>query len=360
MLERFKVPENDRIYVKADHIREITEKIFIKQGLEVKDAESSTDVLITNDLRGIESHGISNGLRRYISEYSEKNINPRPKFKIIRETKTTMTIDADRALGIHVGPIAMNYAIEKGKEFGMGAVSVFNTGHLAGCGYYAMMAAQRDMIGHCMTAGAAYQTLPPFGKTPVAGTNPIAWAAPSKYEHPFIFDIATSQVANNKIGLARRIGSKILPWWIADLEGNPIKEEILPPNPGEYNLLHIGGSRENGSHKGFGLALMNEIICNELSGFGPGPIYRHHGGHFFQAYNIEAFTDLEKFKTDMDDLLKFITNITPTEGNERVIYPGLTEGEDYNKRSEEGIPYHYEVVDWINSYCNEVGIKDKL
>ena len=360
MLDRFKVPEKDRVFIQENKIREITEKIFIKQGLSSKDSEISTDVLIKNDLRGVESHGISNGLRRYILGYAKKTINPRPKFKIIREHKTTMTIDADKALGIHVGPWAMNIAIEKAKEYGIGAVSVFNTGHLAGCGYYAMMAAEENMIGHCMTAGAAFQTLPPHGKTPVTGTNPIAWAAPSNYTHPFLFDIATSQIANNKISLGRRIGTKLLPGWVADLEGNPIIKESFPPKEDEYHLLHIGGTRENGSHKGFGLALMNEIMCNELSGFGPGPILKHHGGHFFQAYDIEAFTDLEKFKENMDKLLKFIVSVPPLDANQRVIYPGLTEGEYYKKRLMDGIPYHKEVIECINSYCMEVEINSQL
>ena len=356
MLERFKVPEKNRVYVEVDSMRHVTEAIFQKQGLSTEEAKISTDVLIINDLRGVESHGVSNGLRRYVSEYSSKNLNPRPNFKVIRETKTTMTVDADKALGIHVGPWAMEQAIKRAKEYGIGAVSVYNTGHLAGCGYYAMMAAEEDMIGHCMTAGGAYQTVPPFGSSPVMGTNPMAWAAPAKKMPPFLFDVATTQVANNKIGLAKRIGTTVLPGWITDLKGNHILEEIAAPETGSYHLLHIGGTRENGSHKGFGLALMNENICNELAGFGPGPILRHHGGHFFQAYDIEAFTDLDDFKNNMDKLLEFIVNVPPIEGHERVIYPGLLEAEDYEKRVAEVIPYHEEVIEWFESYCNEVDI----
>ena len=135
MLERFKVPEKNRVYVEVDSIRHVTEAIFRKQGLSAEKAKISTDVLIVNDLRGVESHGVSNGLRRYVSEYSNKNLNPRPNFKVVRETKTTMTVDADKALGIHVGPWAMEQAIKRAKEYGIGAVSVYNTGHLAGCGY---------------------------------------------------------------------------------------------------------------------------------------------------------------------------------------------------------------------------------
>ena len=360
MLERFKVPEKDRIYVPQEHIRAVTEAIFSHNGVAKEASISSTDVLIKNDLRGVESHGVSNGLRRYVAEYAAKSLNPKPDFKIIRESKTTMTVDADGALGIHVGPWAMQQAVNKAKDYGMAAVVVTNSGHLAGCGYYAMMAAEQGMIGHCMTAGGSHQTVPTFGSKPVLGTNPIAWAAPARNMAPFLFDVATTQVANNKIGLARRIGAQIEPGWITDLNGEPVMEPIDPPENGDYYLLHIGGTRENGSHKGFGLALMNEIICNELSGYGPGPVHSTPGGHFFQAYDIEAFTDREKFLDDMDDLLKFISDVPPASGFERVIYAGLVEYEDEKKRMKDGIPYHREVIEWFESYCYEVGIECNL
>lgn len=360
MLERFKVPEKDRVYVKVERIRATTEAIFRHNGVVPDEAASSADVLIKNDLRGVESHGVSNGLRRYVEEYGNGKLNATPDFKVVRESKTTLTVDADGALGTHVGPWAMQQAIDKAKEFGIGAVAVTNSGHLAGCGYYAMMAAEQGMIGHCMTAGGANQTLPTFGSKPVLGTNPIAWAAPARSMPPYLFDVATTQVANNKLGLARRTGAKIEGGWIAGLDGEPILEEVDPPETGDYYLLHVGGTRENGSHKGYGLALMNEIICNELSGYGPGPVHRTPGGHFFQAYDIEAFTDREKFLDDMDDLLKFIKAVPPAKGFDRVYYAGLMEDEDEKKRLKEGIPYHYEVIDWFESYCAEAGIECAL
>ena len=84
MLERFKVPEKDRIYVPQEHIRAVTEAIFSHNGVAKEASISSTDVLIKNDLRGVESHGVSNGLRRYVAEYAAKSLNPKPDFKIIR------------------------------------------------------------------------------------------------------------------------------------------------------------------------------------------------------------------------------------------------------------------------------------
>lgn len=119
-------------------------------------------------------------------------------------------------------------------------------------------------------------------------------------------------------------------------------------------------ARENGSHKAYGIALMNEIWCNELSGMGPGPLLDHAGGSFFAAYSIEAFTDLKEFKKNMDRMLEECANCPPAPGFERVLYPGLSEHEEFVSRSRDGIPYHREVVDWFESYCAETGIKAPL
>jgi LDH2 family malate/lactate/ureidoglycolate dehydrogenase len=357
MLERFKVPEEDRVYVQHDRIKPVTQAILRHVGVDEQGAKSSSDVLMANDLRGNESHGVSNGLRRYVSEYNTGKLNGTPSFDIEHETSTTARVNANHALGTHVGPWAMDLAIEKAAKHGMGAVSVHSSGHLAGCGFYAMQAVEADMIGHCMTAGSSNQTVPPWGSKPLMGTNPIAYAAPAKTMPPFLFDVATTQVANNKIGLARRIGATVLPGWVTDKDGEPVLEEIPAPQTGDYHLLHIGGTRENGAHKGFGFALMNEIICNGFTGMGAGPVTgARHGGHFFMAFQIEAFTELEKFKTDMDDLLKHIAAVPPSAGYDRVVYAGLLEAEEEEKRLRDGIPYHREVIDWFESYCAEAGI----
>ncbi len=358
MLERFKVPAEDRVYIMPDRIRAVTEAIFLKMGLDDAGARLCTDVLITNDLRGVETHGVSNMLRRYVREYSEGALNPRPETRIVRETHTTATIDGDRALGLHVAPAAMELAIAKAREHGMGAVSVFNSGHLGGCGYHAMLAANQDMIGHAMTAGGSGQTLPTWGAEPRFGTNPIAYAAPARNQPPFLFDIATTQIAGNKIGLAKRLGANLLPGWIAREDGTPIMEET--PVPDTYRMLFAGGTRENGSHKGYGFALMNEIMCNELSGMGPGFLRSTTGGHFFAAYQIEAFTDLEKFKDDMDLLLAGLAATKPAPGHDRVLYAGLSEAEETEQRSKEGIPYHREVTDWFRSIGAELNIPVEL
>ena len=353
MLERFKVPDTDKVYIQSDKIFELTKNILKDLGVSDEGASNSASVLIENDLRGVESHGVSNGLRLYIKRYLDGTYNPKPKMKILKETPTTAKIDGDNALGTEIGPIAMQIAIDKAKKYGMGSVSVINTGHLAGCGFYALQAAQNDMVGHCYTGSPAGQTLPTWGSEPILGTNPVAWAAPANDMPAFLFDIATSQVAGNKIELTRRTGAKLLPAWIADKSGNPIMDEIETPDKGEYNLLPFGGTRENGSHKGYGLGLVAEIMSNILSGAGPGLFNDHQGSDYFAAYSVDAFTDVKKFKDDMDLLLKKIIDSKPAKGFDRVVYAGYLENEEFTERSSKGIPYHKEVIDWFRSYCSE-------
>lgn len=359
MLERFKVPEADRVYVAPERMTRVTEAIFEQCGLDRAAAETSASVLLGNDLRGNESHGVSNGLRGYVRGYGEGTLNARANWHVVRETGTTANIDADGALGIHVGPRAMELALEKAAENGLGMVTVYNTGHLAGCSHYVYQAIAAGMLGHAMTAGGAGITIPTWGSRPFLGTNPLAYGAPARTMAPFMLDIATTQVAANKIWLLRRTGATVLPGWITDAEYEPLLEESPAPGPeerGRYGMLPIGGTRENGSHKGFGLGLMNEIFCNELTGLGPGPLLGHSGGHVLTAYDIEAFTDREKFLDDMDALLAAVVEHPPGRGHERVVYPGLLEAEEEAKRREHGIPYHTEVIEWFESHCAEVGI----
>ena len=210
MLEQFHVPEQDRVYVDVDRMRAATEALFMRCGVDEAGAKASTDVLLTNDLRAVETHGVSNMMRNYVASYMAGTLNPRPDLKIVRETATTANVDADGALGIQIGGDMMQVAIDKAKQYGTGAVTVFDSGHLGGCGYYAAQAAQQGMVGLCMTGGhgtrASGGMLPTFAAESRLGTNPIAWAAPARNEHPFLFDVACTQIANNKVGLARRIG----------------------------------------------------------------------------------------------------------------------------------------------------------
>jgi LDH2 family malate/lactate/ureidoglycolate dehydrogenase len=190
----------------------------------------------------------------------------------------------------------------------------------------------------CMTATQP-SVVPTFGAQTRLGTNPIAIAAPAKQQPAILFDVATSAVAGNKIGLATRVGSNLLPGWVADTEGTPIMEETPVRPRGQYFQLPLGATRELGSHKGYGLALMVETLCTMLSGTLPFGMERDTGyKHFFAAYSISAFTDVDTFKENMDQMLGWLRETRPAAGEERVLYPGLLEYEEERERREHGIP----------------------
>lgn len=361
MLERFKVKESEAIRVKEAPLRETVTQVFQKMGVSDDDSSRAADVLLKADLRGVETHGVSNMLRSYVNGYNEGSINPRASLKVLRETPATANVDSDRGLGVIMTPKAMEIAIDKARNVGMGVVTIRNGRHLGMASYHAMMALDHDMIGVCMTS-CPPSVLPTWGAEPRLGTNPIAVAAPADREPPFVFDAATSTIAGNKLGLARRLGNDLMPGWVGDADGVPIMEEVPPPVPGHEGratsfLLPVGSTREMGSHKGYGLAAIVDILGGVLSGggfgFNPG---RPNFGHYVAAYNIEAFMDTAQFKRTMDEWVHTMESTRPAKGHDRVLYPGRPEAESEVDRRANGIPFHPEVIDWFKHICGELSI----
>src|SRR5947207_1042316 len=354
ILDRFKVPDRDQVRVSEADLRRTVTQIFEKLGVNAEDAADAADALTMTDLRGVETHGVSNMLRRYVGDYRAGKLEPRPGWRIVRESPGTAVIDAERRLGIVVGPKAVRLAIDKARAVGVGVVTVYNSGHFGAIGHFAMQAAAQDMIGVCFT-GASVSVVPTFAAKPMLGTNPIAIAAPARREAPMLFDAATSAIAGNKIRLAIRVGSPLLPGWVTDRDGNPIMEEKPVFDRDEYHQAPLGGTREQGSHKGYGFALMAEVLSTLLSGALPTMLAAGSGSkNHFAAYNIEAFTDVEQFKDTMDEMLKTLRTATPLPGQERVLYPGLSEHEEIAIRRANGIPLHKEVIQWFAEVTSEL------
>ena len=355
MLPRFRVNLEDAITVPGDALKGVVAAIFEKVGVPPADALLGADVLTVADLRGVDSHGVSNMLRSYLGGYQRGEINPRPEIRIVRETASTASLDSDRGLGIIVTPKAMEIAIEKARQSGVGMVTVGNSRHLGMASYHAMLALEHDMIGVCMTS-APPRMVPTFGAEPRLGTNPIAVAVPARNEPPFVFDAATSSVAQNKIEIARRLGADLEPGWLATEDGTPIMEEVpVPPN---YHLLPMGATRELGSHKGYGLACVVDILAGVLTGFGYGAVPgRPNFGHYVAAYNIAGFDDPEHFKDEMDGWLRMMKATKPAPGHDRVLVAGQPEAEMEAVRRQEGIPLHPEVIDWLRDTCGELGVE---
>jgi LDH2 family malate/lactate/ureidoglycolate dehydrogenase len=249
----------------------------------------------------------------------------------------------------------MRLAMEKAKNVGVGIVTIFNSGHLGAVGHHAMIAAKGEMVGMCLTATGA-SVVPTFASEPRFGTNPISIAAPARNEAPVYFDVATSAIAGNKVRLAARVGAPLLPGWVTDKEGNPILEETPASERGQFWHLPLGGTREQGSHKGYGFALMAEILGSMLAGALPAMLDANSGyKHYFAAYNISSFVDLDWFKDTMDRMLHTLKTTKPAQGHDRVLYPGLSEYEEEQERRAHGIPLHKEVIEWFAGVTKELG-----
>ena len=359
MLERFYVAEQDQVRVSDYDLRSVVTQIFESMGVPPEDAAIGADTLIQTDLRGVETHGVSNMLRQYMELFRTGALNPKPEWKVLREFPGTAAIDGDRGLGVIQGPQAMQMAIEKARTVGVGVVAMQNSGHLGAVGHHAMLAAQQDMVGMCMTAGHL-RAAPTFGKEMRLGTNPISFAAPARKEPFVLFDAAMTTIARNKITIAKRLGAQLEPGWVADADGQPIMEHVTVPDNDTFQLLLLGATREGGSHKGYGLAMMVEVLATLLSGSRPFMVDNTTlSKHYFAAYNIAAFTDVDEFKDTMDKMLRALQDTPPAEGHSRVLYPGLPEYENEAERREHGIPLHREVVEWFDGVTNELGL-DRL
>ncbi len=357
-MRRFQVPDEIAIRVPAGDMRAAVDAIFGALDCPRDDRARCADALLYADLRGIDSHGVSNMMRIYVEMLKQGYVNPAPKLRVLRETDATATVDSDRGLGLTIGPQCMDLALDKAERCGIGSVVATNGRHFGAAAYHAVRALEREMIGVALTVGGL-EMVPTFGGEARVGLNPIAIAAPAREEPPFVFDASMSSVAGNKMRIARRLGSPILPGWIATPDGTPIMEESAVPD--DFLMLPLGSTRELGSHKGYGLAVMVDILSGLLGGDAAG-FERDPGdvSHHFLAYRIDAFTDLEGFKDRMDLYLRGLRETRPAPGEERVLYAGLPEHEAEIDRRARGIPYHPDVVEWFRKTADELGAEHKL
>lgn len=350
---RFDVPEGLAVRVPYDAMAAASTAIFAKLGLSPTNAANAADVLLYADVRGIDSHGVSNMFPYYKQWFESGYVDPNATPEVVREAPAVATIDDHRGLGLATCHGAMDLAISKAKTCGIGAVSVTNSAHFGAAAYWAHKALEHGMIGVAMTVGGI-QVVPTFGSKAMLGLNPIAVAAPALTQPPFVFDASMSSVAGNKIRIARRLGATVAPGWIAHNDGTPIMEES--PVPDEFLMLPLGGTRELGSHKGYGLAMVVDILAGILSGTGPGYLNAGNISHHFLAYRIDAFCDPELFKSNLDTELAGLRDCPPAPGADRVVYAGLPEWETEQDRRVRGIPYHPDVVAWFRSTADELGV----
>jgi L-2-hydroxycarboxylate dehydrogenase (NAD+) len=327
-------------------LRNFSEAIFNKMGCNKEEAATAAEVLLSADLRGVDSHGVAR-LSGYVRLWEAGRVNACPDIKVVHETPSTAVVDGGSGLGLVVAPKAMQIAIDKARNVGTGWVAVKNSNHFGIAGQHAMMALAHDMIGISLT-NASPLVSPTYAIERLLGTNPIAVAVPADQEPPFVADFATTTAANGKLEILQRKNAEAPGGWIQDAEGKQ------STNPNELKiggaLLPLGGDFEHGSHKGYCLGSVVDILSAVLSGanYGPwvppfvsflAPPVNPVGegiGHFFGAMRIDAFRPAAEFKQHMDNWIRTFRNAKVAPGKEKVLIPGDPERWISEKRMQEG------------------------
>lgn len=349
----------------SEQLRAFVTGTFVHLGVPDVEAATAADVLVTSDLRGIDSHGVAR-LPTYVDSLQAGLINATPTIRIVRETSSTATVDGDNGLGLVVGPAANAVAMDKATDAGTAWVSVRNTNHYGIAGYYVLRAVERGLIGWSMTNSSAI-VAPLWGAESRLGTNPIAVGFPAGKEPPIVVDMATSAVAFGKIEIAGRKGVAIPQGWAIGPDGTTTND---PADVLAGSLLPLGSTREMGGHKGYGLAIVVDLLCAALSGanwgpwtppFSPGLPFpaRSVGqgiGHFFGAMRVDAFIDADEFGRQVDDFIHTMRATKPQPGTTGPILPGDPEREAEGTRAVSGIPLLAPVVENLCRIADQLGV----
>ncbi|MDE6659471.1 MAG: Ldh family oxidoreductase [Eubacterium sp.] len=325
---------------------------FVGYGIPREDAEICTDILLESDKRGIESHGCNRFKPIYIDRIVAGIQNPVTEFEILKETPTTAVVDGHNGMGQVIGYKAMQMAIDKAKQYGLGMVAVRNSCHYGIAGYYATQATQQGCI--CMTGTNARPSVAPtFGVEGMFGTNPFTIGIPTDEKFDFIFDCATSITQNGKIEYYARINEDVHPGTIIGRDGEPVEGDagvaLKKIRGAEAALTTLGGIGEAlGGYKGYGFAMAVELFSSILQDgeYGKaldgkdeeGNIRPYHLGHYFIAIDTEHFLGEEIARKKAGDIIRSVRNSQKAPGAERIYTAGEKEYEIWKERENSGVP----------------------
>ncbi len=363
---------NETIYLPAERLQAFMEKVFVRLGVPADDAAVCAEVLITSDLHGIESHGIGR-LKMYFDRIREGILNPLTTIDVVRDKGAIAVWDGNHGMGHVIGRKAMLKAIEKAGQSGVGIVAVRNSSHYGIAGYYAKLAVEKGMIGVTFT-NARPSIAPTFGTSPMLGTNPICFGAPSDMEYPFLFDAATSISQRGKIEVLAREERETPSGWAIDKEGNPMTDTpklLVDLIRKDAAMIPLGGIGElMGGHKGYGLATMVEILCaslqngkylTDLRGFDDNENRIPHAlGHFFLAMDVEFFTELSDFRKTTGEIMRKLKSAKLARDAEKVFIAGEKEYESIRRVRREGVPVIPNLQKNIRIMQEELGLDDEL
>lgn len=326
-------------------------------------AEVTASLMVRTDLRGVDSHGIGM-LPRYVEWWRDGYLRLDSEPQVVHDDGATALFDSGKCLGHYVSSLAMKRAIEKAKAYGIGIATVRNSSHFGAAGNYSMMALEHDMIGLSTTNMPHAVAVPTFGRKGMLSTNPISFAAPAGRHTPFVLDMATTTVAVGKLVIASRWGKPVPAGWALDDRGVPTTDPAVAL---KHRLLSpLGGTRELGGHKGYGLGVMVDILSGVLNGAVYGNLSERsdmkdrrvqNAGHCFAAIDPARFRPIEDFKRDMDDMFDALKSSPRAEGQERIYVAGEPEFDSEQRRRKDGIPLAPVLVIQCDDFARDFGVK---
>lgn len=340
----------NEIRVRSTTLRQFYLTAFKQMGVGCDDALVAADGLLYSDLHGLDSHGAANFKRIYITGLQQGTICANARPEIIRDRLAVATVDGHRALGFVTGQYCIREAIARARDFGVGVTAACNSTHNGSLGFYVRECLKAGMIGIAATnCGAQGILRPPGGLRELLGTNAFAIGAPSGKCDNYLLDMSTAVVSTGRIKSEGRKGNELPAGWLEDNDG----ASVLDPaayDEGYGHLLFLGSKLETGAYKGYGLAMMVDLLCGILSGGPVGPNRRNLDarsrasagsdegiGHFFLALDVSSFRESAGFAKDIEEMLEVLTLCPPRHSGRPVIYPGTREREQAKKRTAEGI-----------------------
>lgn len=343
------------VRVPATIMEEFDTEAFCKVGMLPGEASLVAQSLVHADLTGVFTHG-SNFLPLYTNWIQVGSIDPNGTPEVVSDSGATAIISARNAMGQVAGVQAMDLAIAKAKQFGIGAVGVRESNHFGAAAYYTLRAVDHDAIGFCSTNGI--QVMAPYGGvTPSLSNTPIAYAIPANEERPLMLDMAVSVVAAGKVALAKRKGEAIPPDWALTDTGEPTTDPSIATL-----MAPVGGP------KGYGLAVVLDALCGVLTGALFGQDVRRGGipntpqamGQLFMALDVGHMMPVDEFKQRMDAQIRQMRNSDKAKGAERVYLPGEIELERKENFLRDGIAFAAEIVEDLDATAETLGMPSLL
>ncbi|SFD71777.1 Ldh family oxidoreductase [Paracidovorax konjaci] len=358
----------------ADSLRAQTRSLLHAWGMPEEAARTTAALMVDTDLWGVESHGVSM-LPQYDALRAAGRLRLDALPRVLRDGPATALLDGGGSLGHAVSAQAMQLAVDKARVSGIALVGVRNSHHFGAAGIYARIAQRQGLLGFVTSSAQGILLVPTRAAEPVLGTNPIAFAAPvpaGSRNPPFVLDMATTTAAANRVKVKALRGEAVPSGWVVDGRGRAVtapeaaRAQVFDAPDG--GLTPLGGSTDGGSHKGYGLSLLAQVLGGTLHGGAFAPLHRRSAGpqdpanvgHSFIAIDPGFFGEPGAFEQDLDAILDVLHAARPADPARPVLVPGDPEAAQREDRLRHGIPLPQPLVRHLRALAAAAGVADVL